>query len=102
RKQQWGFPGCTLSDYGAVHNTVASLQNGLDFEPWPGVAYSPVPVRAALASGQVTRAQLDDHVRRYLRTLFAFGVFDRAAYVTDPSRIDQAGDGRAAQQGEEG
>jgi beta-glucosidase len=101
-KQQWHFPGFVLSDYGAAHNTIASLQNGLDFEPWPGVAYSPTPVRAALASGLVTQAQLDDHVRRYLRTLFAFGVFDRPAYVTDPSRIDQAADARAAQRVEEG
>jgi beta-glucosidase len=88
-KQQWGFKGFVLSDYGAAHNTIASLQNGLDFEPWPGNVYGPAPVTAAVTSGVVTQAQLDDHVRRYLRTLFAFGVFDRPAFVADEARIDK-------------
>jgi beta-glucosidase len=101
-KQQWGFPGFVLSDYGASHDTVSSLQNGLDFEPWPGVAYGPVPVTAALESGLVTQAQLDDHVRRYLRTLFAFGVFDRPAYAEDEAQIDRAAHAASARQIEEG
>jgi beta-glucosidase len=101
-KQQWGFPGFVLSDYGAAHNTVASLQNGLDFEPWPGVAYAPAPVTAAVASGVVSQAQLDDHVRRYLRTLFAFGVFDRPAYSADETRIDKTAHAAVAQRIEEG
>jgi beta-glucosidase len=101
-KQQWGFPGVVLSDYGASHNTVASLRGGLDLEPWPGVAYAPAPVTAALASGLVTPAQLDDHVRRYLRTLFAFGVFDRSAYAEEAARIEQAAHATAARRIEEG
>src|SRR3954471_5289129 len=47
----WGFKGYVLADYGAAHNPSASLENGLDFDPWPGVAYSPAAVNAALASG---------------------------------------------------
>jgi beta-glucosidase len=101
-KQQWGFKGFVLADYGAAHNTVASLQNGLDFEPWPGAAYSPAAVTAALESGLVTQAQLDDHVRRYLRTLFAFGVFDRPAFADDEAQIDKAAHAAAAQTVEEG
>jgi beta-glucosidase len=97
-ERRWGFPGFVLSDYGAAHNTIASLAGGLDFEPWPGVAYSPVAVRAALAGGLVTGSDLDDHVRRYLRTLFAFGVFDRAPYSADETRIDQAGHATAARE----
>ena len=31
------------------------------------------------------------HVFRVLRTMFAHGVFDRPAYVNDPSRIDESG-----------
>lgn len=38
----------------------------------------------------MTRATLDGHVRRILRTLFAFGYFDRPGYVDDPSAIDAA------------
>jgi beta-glucosidase len=101
-KQQWGFPGVVLSDYGASHDTVASLRGGLDLEPWPGVAYAPAPVTAALASGLVTRAQLDDHVRRYLRTLFAAGVFDRSAYAEEEARIEKAAHAATARRIEEG
>src|SRR5205814_8592591 len=39
-EREWGFKGYVLADYGAAHNTIASLNNGLDFEPWPGFAYS--------------------------------------------------------------
>jgi beta-glucosidase len=101
-KQEWGFPGVVLSDYAASHDTVASLQNGLDFEPWPGVAYAEAPVTAAVTSGLVTPAQLDDHVRRYLRTLFAFGVFDRPAFTENESQIDKNAHAGAARQIEEG
>jgi beta-glucosidase len=100
-KQQWGFPGFVLADYGASHNTVGSLQGGLDFEPWPGAAYSPPAVTAAVTSGLVTQAQLDDHVRRYLRTLFAFGVFDRPAYAANEADIDKPAHAATAQQAAE-
>lgn len=101
-KGQWGFKGFVLSDYGAAHNTVASFQNGLDFEPWPGAAYSAPAITAALDSGLVTQAQLNDHVFRYLRTLFAAGVFDRPAYSDNESLIDQAAHAADAQQVEQG
>jgi len=96
-KGDWGFPGYVLADYGAAHpqGTMASLVNGLDFEPWPGMAYSPLQVQLALIAGPIiggaSEAHLDDHVRRILRTLFAHGAFDRNAYVYDDDAIDKAG-----------
>jgi beta-glucosidase len=101
-KHEWGFPGFVLSDYGAAHNTIASLQGGLDFEPWPGAAYSAPAVTAAVASGFVSQAQLDDHARRYLRTLFASGVFDRLPYAANEANIDKAAHADASQRIEEG
>jgi beta-glucosidase len=88
-KDDFGFQGFVLTDYGAGKNTVASLRNGLDLDIFPGVIYNPAAVRAALAGGQVTEAMIDEHVRRILRTLFAFGFFDRQAYVRDDAAIDQ-------------
>jgi beta-glucosidase len=95
-KRDWGFKGFVLTDYGAAKNTVNSLNNGLDLDIWPAVAYNPLLVNAALASSQVSESAIDEHVRRILRTLFAFGFFDRAAYKDDPSTIDQAAHDRAA------
>ncbi|MEV0089100.1 glycoside hydrolase family 3 C-terminal domain-containing protein [Saccharopolyspora sp. NPDC050642] len=90
-KHEWGFPGYTIADYGATRNTANSLTNGLDFEPWPALAYSPPAISAALAMGQASTADVDDHVRRILRTMFAHGLFDRPPFPDDDALIDQDG-----------
>lgn len=90
-ERDWGFQGYVLADYAAAHNTPASLNGGLDFEPWPGVAYSPLAVDAVVGAGLASNATVDEHVWRILRTLFAYGVFDRAAYVDSDAQIDRAG-----------
>jgi beta-glucosidase len=88
-KGDWAFDGFVLTDYGAAKNTTNSLNNGLDLDIWPAIAYRPELVNAALASGSVTEPVIDEHVRRILRTLFKFGFFDRDAYADDDSRIDK-------------
>jgi beta-glucosidase len=95
-KGDWDFKGFVLTDYGAAKSTNNSLNNGLDLDIWPAIAYQPPLVNAAVASNQVSMATVDEHVRRQLRTLFAFGFFDREAYVDDTSKIDQAGHHGAA------
>jgi beta-glucosidase len=87
-RDEWGFQGIVMSDYGAARNTEFSLRNGLDFEPFPGNTYGPTQVNEALSTGKATMPLVNQHVLRILRTLFAFGVFDRPAYVNDPSRIN--------------
>ncbi|GAB3686254.1 beta-glucosidase family protein [Saccharopolyspora tripterygii] len=102
-KHEWGFTGYTIADYAAMHSTGNSLANGMDFEPWPALVYSPVAIHAALASGQAATSDVDDHVRRILRTMFSHGIFDRAEYPNDDSQIDKAAHldtaGRVAEQG---
>jgi len=100
-KSSWGFPGFVMSDWQAKHATVLALRNGLDVEMPTAMDYDPNLVKAALASGLVTQAQVDDHVRRFLRTLFAFGFFDRAAYTNNDKQIDTAAHARIAQRIEE-
>ena len=90
-----------LADYGAAHMAAPSLNNGLDFEPWPRAAYGPTQVHAVLAAGLATQAQVNEHVRRILRTLFAFGFFDRAAFRDDDRQIDKPAHARTAQRIEE-
>ncbi|MDQ0862059.1 beta-glucosidase [Bacillus sp. V2I10] len=100
-KKEWGFKGFVLSDYLAAKNPIASLKNGLDFEPWPGVVYGEEAVTAAVESGQVTMAQIDEHIFRILRTMFAYGMFDRPPYKDDDSQIDKKAHALTAQQIEE-
>lgn len=66
-KQEWGFEGLVVSDWGAVHDRVAALQAGLDLE-MPG----PKPRRVqavveAVGAGQLDEAALDEAVRRILQ-----------------------------------
>jgi beta-glucosidase len=100
-KRDWAFRGFVLTDYGAGKNTTNSLNNGLDLDIWPGIAYRPELVMASLASGGASEASVDEHVRRILRTLFAFGFFDRDAYVDDTTQIDQGAHDAAAAELEE-
>ncbi len=69
-RDDWGFRGYVLADYGAAHDTRASLRGGLDFEPWPPIAYQPLLIDAALATG-IERHPQDERVRRVLRTQLA-------------------------------
>ena len=52
--------------------------------------YGSTSVSAALATGPATMADVDRHVLRYLRTLFAYGAMDRAAYEPNEAAINQA------------
>jgi beta-glucosidase len=103
-RRDWGFRGFVLADYGASKHVRAGLRAGLDLEPWPfadfdgGENLTPVVVDAALAAGRVTQAEVDASVGRLLRTLFAYGFFDRAAHTDDDSRVDRAGHLRIARQ----
>jgi beta-glucosidase len=80
------------------------MNNGLDFVPAEGetdASYNPTLIQAALASGQVSRATLDAHVLRILRTFFAYGIFDRPGYNNDDAQIPIRRDERIAERIEE-
>ncbi len=69
-KDEWGFDGLVVSDWGAVHDRVASLLGGLDLE-MPGPRSRRVKaVIEAVHSGQIDSAILDDSVRRILGIVF--------------------------------
>jgi beta-glucosidase len=82
------FKGFVMSDWGATHSTVPSVDAGLDMQ-MPGGNFGPdyygAPLAAAVAAGQVTTAQVDDMVYRILWAMFSVGVFDRT-YPT-PSAV---------------
>jgi beta-glucosidase len=79
-KQQIGFDGFVMSDWGGTHSTVPSALAGMDMEMniSPGQYYT-APLKAAVQSGQVPMARLDDMVSRIVRTMFRVGIFDHPA-----------------------
>ncbi|MGI8334016.1 beta-glucosidase [Actinomadura scrupuli] len=98
-RDQWGFRGTVISDWVlAAKGTAVSANGGLDIEMPIGLGYTPLALRAALGLGTVSRATVDAHVRNYLRTLFAHGVFDRPQYPNAPETIDTAGHADTARQ----
>lgn len=65
-REQWGFGGLVVSDWGAVHDRVAALRAGLDLEMPPHLGVSDTAVVEAVRSGQLDEAVLDASVRRVL------------------------------------
>jgi beta-glucosidase len=69
-KNEWGFEGLVVSDWGAVRDRVAALKGGLDWE-MPGPQDRRVKaVVEAVRSGELDEAVLDESVRRILRIVF--------------------------------
>ena len=69
-KNEWGFEGLIVSDWGAVRDRVASLKGGLDLE-MPGPQDSRVKaVVDAVRSGELDVAILDESVHRILGIVY--------------------------------
>ena len=69
-KEEWGFEGLVVSDWGAVRNRVSALKAGLDWE-MPGPQDLRVKaVVEAVRSGDLSESTLDESVRRILRIVF--------------------------------
>src|SRR5579871_6127028 len=84
-KKDWKFPGFVLSDWGGTHSTEKASAAGLDNEE-PGRFWFSDRYKAAVDSGAISQAELDEHVHRILRSMFAAGVIDhpRQRFVVDP------------------
>jgi beta-glucosidase len=69
-KNEWGFEGLVVSDWGAVHDRIAALKGGLDLEmPGPQEDRTKAVVEAVRA-GKLDEALLDESVRRILNIVF--------------------------------
>jgi beta-glucosidase len=82
-KDEWGFAGLVVSDWGAVHDRVTSLKGGLDLE-MPGPRERRVKaVVEAVRSGVLDESVLDESVHRILGIVFkAAGTSKGASYDT--------------------
>jgi beta-glucosidase len=84
-KKDWHFPGFVVSDWGGTHSTEKASAAGLDNEQ-PGSIFYADKFKAAVNAGTIPMAELDGHVRRILRSMFAAGIIDfpRQRSVIDP------------------
>lgn len=91
-RRDWGWKGFVMSDWGAVHSTVAAANAGLDQQsgyPFDEAPYFAAPLKQANETGAVSTARLDQMAARILRTMFAHGLFD---YPIEAAPIDLAPD----------
>ena len=65
-REEWGFEGLVVSDWGAVHDRVAALKGGLDLEMPPNLGVSDAAIVAAVRDGSLYESVLDDSVSRVL------------------------------------
>ncbi len=77
-KQDWGYRGWTMSDWGGCHSTEKAALAGLDQESGQELDREPYFTRldAAIEEGRVPEARLNDMVTRILRSMFEHGVVD--------------------------
>jgi beta-glucosidase len=66
-RDEWGFTGVVVSDWGAVHDRVAALRAGLDLEMPPNLGVSDAALVAAVEAGELDESVLDLAVTRLLR-----------------------------------
>ena len=74
-KKDWKFKGFVLSDWGAAHSAAKASAAGMDHEE-PGWIFYGDDLKKLVQTGKVPQSQLDDHVVRILRAMFATGVID--------------------------
>jgi beta-glucosidase len=82
-KEQWGFKGFVVSDWGATHSTAATANAGLDLEMPFGKYFNEEMIKDALDKGEITEAVIDDKVRRLLRVRYLAGHFDEQTPVDE-------------------
>ncbi len=81
-KGDWGFDGVLLTDWNVDINTYDAAVNGLDLEMGTKVDtydeyFFGKPLLAAIESGKIPLAVLDDKVRRVLRLQLRVGLMDK-------------------------
>ncbi|MFZ0732523.1 MAG: glycoside hydrolase family 3 C-terminal domain-containing protein [Candidatus Sulfotelmatobacter sp.] len=74
-KKDWNYKGFVISDWGATHSTEKASAAGLDHEE-PGWHFYSDDLKKDVAAGTVPLSEIDDHVHRILRSMFATGVID--------------------------
>lgn len=82
-REQWGFNGLVMSDWGSTHNCVPAVKNGLDLEMAGNEIENEEALRHYLETGEINMSEIDLKVKHILQTMIGFGFFDKEQL--DPS-----------------
>jgi len=76
-RDEWGYAGVVISDWGAVHNVRESMAAGLDVEMPGKPKFRTGLLVETVDTWQLDAGVIDDAVRRVLRLYYRAGLFDR-------------------------
>ena len=82
-RQQWGFPGMVISDWGGVHSTVDAVTAGMNVE-MPGSRYMGKALLDSVKAGKVNEDVIDQRVREILRVRLTVKPIDKSMANTKP------------------
>ena len=71
-REQWGFDGYVMSDWGAVNNRVEDLKAGLDLEMPSSLGTNDKLIVGAVESGELDESVVDEAVARILNIVFRY------------------------------
>jgi beta-glucosidase len=91
----WGFTGYVQSDFFAMKSTVPTLANGMDHEMPVPLHWTPEKIKAALAKGELTEAQINTALERRYTQAIKLGILDRKL---EHGEIDFAAGGKKARE----
>ena len=90
-REEWGFKGLVMSDWGGTNSTAESLKAGHDLEmPGPSKWRSGKQISAALESGELSQQVLDERVEKNLEFIRQCGKFDHPETPAEQA-IDRPG-----------
>ena len=111
-KQEWGFDGVVVSDWGGTYDTRQAALNGLDIEMGTGtdglVKHTPnaydsyylaYPYLQAIRNGEIPEETVDDKARRILRLIFRTGMDRRRPWGSFATEEHAAVSRRVAEEG---
>jgi beta-glucosidase len=95
-KQQWGFPGVVMSDWGGTHSTIQAAKNGLDLEmgterPYNQFYFAQL-LLDAIKAGIISRKVIDEKVYRLLWLMHRTSLYK----TTDAGKINSIEHSRTA------
>lgn len=93
-REQWGFDGIVISDWGAVHDTKKAIEAGTDFDMKVDNNYDEYhyasPLKKLIETGEIPESAVDEILLRILKTMNRLHMFDEnrqaGAFNTEENR----------------
>ncbi len=96
-REEWGFDGIFITDWGGLHDTKEGIEAGMDIEmacsPYFDNYYFAKPLQKMIESGEIKEELLDNMIKRILKVMFKLKMFDpdnrkKGAYNAPENRKD--------------